>query len=404
MKSDTGENRDAVVQSTSHDAPFQSENNSNGKQDKVELLIKRYRDSHGIALLFSRTIDEFEAFQEFMKYLVLAMNFEKALMLRLGKEITFIAQYGYDEAVLKEKITHDGNLLSKLSKFIHDQNASEDVELITVDGEHDDDKKIFDLARYLIGYVVDGKERLFVITGYENQVKENSTNEDSLSTEDTYWFSQLVLLSGAFSGKIKLFNELQKKAKENLLLAEQREKQIEDRTRALLDALFDAKKFRLVLERADLLVAMIDAASRRYIYVNALWETLTGFSRNDVVGKKTFDILKLNPLEHALVLFSSEFDEYITLHGVFHGSYVYTTQNGEEYAFSLSISRFDDDAGGFVYVVIGRDITEDRERTLREKEHVEEVEKLNQLMINRELRIIELKRQILAKGSTQNNV
>ncbi|HXK38324.1 MAG TPA: PAS domain S-box protein [Candidatus Paceibacterota bacterium] len=364
----------------------------------MELLMSRYQASHGIALLFSRVNEGANALLDFTEYLVREMHFQKVCVLRVGAAVSLIAQSGFSFDEIASYLKESEMVKKKFSEFWVASSETDAAMLVQV-SPLETEKMIFGLSRFLIGYTPDGDDRLYIIAGYDTGKGALYENKYPLSDSDVFWFSQLVLLSGSFLIKMRLINELKQKASENLTIAEQREKQIEERTRALLDALFDAKKFRLVIERADMLVALIDSASHRFIFVNTLWEQLTGYSRDEVVGKKTFEFLHLEPLERQPKMFSSEFDAQIAGEGSYRGSFVLTDKNGDEQALSLSLSRMEDGAGGMLYVVIGRDIREDRERLARERSHFEEVEKLNQLMINRELRIIELKRQVSGKLS-----
>lgn len=368
----------------------------------MELLMERYQRSHGVALLFSRTNEGISAIADFMKYLVQEMNFQKAFVVRIGKHAEIIAQKGFSESEIAPYTASEDTLRKAITPFMDGDEESENARLIVTNAkENAEEQLLLGLTRYLVGHTQDGEDMLFIVAGYDAAKGALYENKYPLVEDDIYWFSQLVLLCGSYLVKMRLFNELKQKATENQMLAEEREKQVEARTRALLDALFDAKKFRLVIERADMLVALIDSASHRFMFVNALWEELMGYTRDEVVGRKTFEFLELTALERQAKLFSPEFDEYIRTQGSFRGSFVYREKLGSERALSLSLSKFEDDAGGMLYVVIGRDISEDRERTARERSHIEDVEKLNQLMINRELRIIELKRQLMVKVGVQ---
>lgn len=369
---------------------------STEKLAQMEFLIERYQAAHGIALLFSGAGEHIATLQHFVEYLVQKMSFQKAFVLRMGENVTLVAQNGFSADEILRYTGAPLDVKAQFLKFVPlHADATENAELVVTDSfDAEHHGKLFGLSRYLIGHTQDGEDLLFVVAGFDTLERLQAGKEFPLSTGDVYWFSQLILLCGSFLVRTRLFGELTKKASENSQLAEQREKQIEERTRALLDALFDAKKFRLVIERADVLVALIDSASHRFMFVNALWERITGYSRDSLVGKKTFEFLEFEPLSRQPKLFSPEFEAQLLAQGSFHGDFVLKDQAGDEQALSLSLSRFEDDAGGMLYVVIGRDIAEDRERSARERLHVEEVEKLNQLMINRELRIIELKRQL----------
>jgi PAS domain S-box-containing protein len=365
----------------------------------MELLMSRYQASHAVALLFSQVDEKTDALLEFVNYLVLEMNFQKAGVLRVAKDVALVTQRGFTSAEVADFTSDQGAIRTALAGDVQEQNAIEGAALIDLRAQGaDKGKRLFGLVRYLIGRAKDGDDELVIFAGFDDDKGALYENKYPLAEDDVFWFSQLVLLCISFLDKMRLFNALKQKAAENMILAEEREKQIEERTRALLDALFDAKKFRLVIERADMLVALIDSASHRFIFVNTLWERFTGFPRDSIIGKKTFEALSFEPLEHLEKqpkLFSAEFEMQIQSDGFSRGTFVSVDPTGSERAVSLSFSRFDDDAGGMLYVIIGRDISEDRERSARERARIEEVEKLNQLMINRELRIIELKQQLM---------
>lgn len=187
---------------------------------------------------------------------------------------------------------------------------------------------------------------------------------------------------------------LRKRFAEQEILVQQREKEIEERTRALLDALYDAKKYLLILEQADLIVILLDGASHRFVYLNKQAEDIFGYKRDDVLRSSTTDILQLVPLVRGSELFNGEFQTTLNEGGVFHGDFAFIKKNEEQGAVRLTVSRFAEEGGAVLLVILGEDITTERERTREERQRVEETERLNQLMIGRELRMIALKEEI----------
>lgn len=187
---------------------------------------------------------------------------------------------------------------------------------------------------------------------------------------------------------------LQQRFAEQEQLVRQREKEIEDRTRALLDALYDAKKYLLILEQADLIVMLLDGASRRFVYFNKRSEDVFGFPRDDILRKETPEVLNLIPLVRDAALFGDEFEKLLSDNNIFRSTFAFTSKTKAQGAVRLTISKFIEEGGGFLYVLLGEDITREREAERFERRRTEETERLNQLMIGRELRMIELKKEI----------
>lgn len=193
---------------------------------------------------------------------------------------------------------------------------------------------------------------------------------------------------------LKTIADLEQRFAEQEQLIRQREKEVEERTRALLDALYDAKKYLLILEQADLVVMLLDGASQRFVYFNKRSEDVFGFNRDDVLRKETPKILGLVPLALSGVLFGGEFEKILASGNLFRGAFAFTGKTGAQGTVRFTASRFVEEGGGFLYVLLGEDITKEREYKREERKRIEETERLNQLMIGREERMIELKREL----------
>jgi PAS domain S-box-containing protein len=191
-----------------------------------------------------------------------------------------------------------------------------------------------------------------------------------------------------------MVEDLEKRYAAQEALVREREKEVEERTRALLDALYDAKKYLLILEQADLIVILLDGASRKFVYLNKRCEDLFGFERNEVLRSRTPEIFQFVALESHRDLFGDEFEESMESGKSFRNSFAYTAKDGHEGVVRLTVSKFVDEGGGVLYVFLGEDITSERERERIERKRTEETERLNQLMIGRELRMIALKEEI----------
>lgn len=362
----------------------------NRKLVLTELLITRYKIIHDIAVVLLRNNDIEEAKKNFLNQLRGELNFQKIIMLRIGESIEIISSVGYSKEGLDNLISNNKtrNLLDEIFK---DKSGEFESAFVS---ENKDMIEAFDLNYALLSRAVYANEKFYIIGGYDTKEGVLYSYKYPIASTDQTWFTQLSILWSSFVERSNLFIQVNNKAEENKKLAEQREKQVEERTRALLDALFDAKKYKLALDQADIIVSLIDVASHKIIYANELFGRVFGYEIEQIVGRKSIEILNLIALSMSHDLFTDDFHSIMKNNRFIKGSYIATTKYNSEKQVDLSFSRFDEEGGGAIYVIIGRDVTEERSITAKEKEYAENIEKLNRLIINRELRIIELKRKI----------
>lgn len=367
------------------------EQDLNRKLISTELLMKRYQVLHSLSLLFLRSHDAEKTKKEFLDYLISSMHFQKVILLSTISKFEVNDCRGYLDEESNRISTNKEEIIKSINKYFENS-------LIEFDSLYIDDSKesetLFGLNSFLIGKAHFGDGVIYILSGFDLANGSIFKSKYPLSIDDISWFIQLVVLWSSFLERTKLFEELNAAVASSLLLAEQREKQIEERTRALLDALFDAKKFKLALELADAVVLLVDASSHKIIYANELFEKISGYKRDKFVGRKTLEFLKLIPLDRGVHLFSPSFDLEIKNTNVFRGRFIFISEGGVEHELVLSISRFAEEGGGSVFVVIGRDVTSERNIVKQEQKYAEDIKKLNQLIVNRELRIIELKQRI----------
>jgi len=148
-------------------------------------------------------------------------------------------------------------------------------------------------------------------------------------------------------------------------------------------------------------------------YVNSAWQKNTGWSSADVVGKQNPRILKSGKQDAA---FYATLWETILAGKLFHAEIVNKRKDGSLYDVEINIFPIKNENGQTMFVEVSRNITAEKlvrrqlEETIRkEKEHLEitvaektreleekisELEKINAIMVGRELKMIELKERI----------
>ena len=120
-----------------------------------------------------------------------------------------------------------------------------------------------------------------------------------------------------------------------------------------------------------------------YIYVNKMFEKITGYSKKEVLGKTPFAVLWSDKVDKTLKeqflrvmqKAAAEEEEEEEEEEVFHSEeLVYKRKNGSEYDVELSMYPVREHAKVIFYVLMHRDITE-------RKRHQKELEQANQLIV-----------------------
>ena len=145
----------------------------------------------------------------------------------------------------------------------------------------------------------------------------------------------------------------------------------------------DLSKYKLAIDNTDSHVIITDVDGK-VTYANKSAEKMTGFSLSEIIGntpalwgrQMTAEFYK--KLWHVIKVEKK----------VFSGEITNKRKNGELYVAYARISPIIDSSGNLIgFVGIEEDITENKKTT-------DELKKMNELMINRELKMIELKKQL----------
>ncbi|HLG24361.1 MAG TPA: PAS domain S-box protein [Candidatus Nanoarchaeia archaeon] len=126
-------------------------------------------------------------------------------------------------------------------------------------------------------------------------------------------------------------------------------------------------------------------------YVNEAFERLTGYSKEDVIGKNP-RILKSGSHDE---VFYKKMWEVILSGNNFSGQFANKKKNGEFYYEDKIIFPIKDQNGNIVnFVSSGKDATERKIAEDKIKEKTSQLERFNKIAVGRELRMIELKKKI----------
>jgi len=163
----------------------------------------------------------------------------------------------------------------------------------------------------------------------------------------------------------------------------------------LQDSLHEATKLAAIVDRSFEGVMIVDHPKHIYSYVNRAWEKITGWSREEVIGKENPRLLKSG--KHDQVFYKRLWDT-ILKGDIFMSEIVNKKKDGTLYTADIAIIPVKDEKGNITsFAEVTRDITERKESEHALTERNAEIERANKLMIGRELKMVELKRTLAQK-------
>ncbi len=153
----------------------------------------------------------------------------------------------------------------------------------------------------------------------------------------------------------------------------------------------ELEKYKLALDSTSTHIIITDSDGV-ILYLNEAAEHTTGYSREEVLGKTP----RIWGRQMAPDFYTKLWDTIKAKKQVFKGEMVNKRKNGELYTVAAIISPIvDRETGELVgYVGIEEDITERKNKAEEHAAHLVEMERINKLMIGRELRMAELKQQL----------
>ncbi len=169
-------------------------------------------------------------------------------------------------------------------------------------------------------------------------------------------------------------------------------REVAERHRAETKAQERENWFKSLLESAPDATVIVDAEGviKR---VNLQAETLFGYTRDEIVGQKVEILLPENVREHHPALRETFVREKAVRPMGAGGSLMGRDKSGRVFPIEVNLSPIEM-AGGCDVVATVRDVTERRRAEAALQQNLEELQAFNRLAVDRELRMIELKKEI----------
>jgi PAS domain S-box-containing protein len=147
-----------------------------------------------------------------------------------------------------------------------------------------------------------------------------------------------------------------------------------------------------IIENIPNMIFLKEAQTLRFIRFNKAGEELLGYSRDDLIGKNDYDFF---PKEQAD--FFTTKDRHVLKDGNLVDiaeEPIQTRHRGARILHTKKIPIYDEGGVPLYLMGISEDITERKKTEEQRQRHTEELERFNVLAVGRELRMVELKRQI----------
>lgn len=139
-------------------------------------------------------------------------------------------------------------------------------------------------------------------------------------------------------------------------------------------------------------VYLIRVKDNKIIYVNSRFEEMFGYQPGELINK---DVSIVNaPNGETGKEVANKIIEVLKKQKEWHGEIKNLKKDGTPFWCSASVSTFEHPEYGMVWISVHTDITERKKAEKEKISYMEGIEKLNKLMIGRELKMVEMKKQI----------
>lgn len=171
-----------------------------------------------------------------------------------------------------------------------------------------------------------------------------------------------------------------------------------ERINAMLSALYELeiqrkdseKRFRTVADSAPVMIWMSDT-DKQCTYVNKIWLDYTGKTLTETLGQGWKNDVSPEDLDATSQVYEKAFAEQKPFSVEYR---LRRTDGTYGWVFSRAVPHFSVDGVFLGYIGSCVDISERKEVENQKQGYIEEIEKINRIMVDRELKMVELKKEI----------
>jgi len=152
----------------------------------------------------------------------------------------------------------------------------------------------------------------------------------------------------------------------------------------------DLQKYKLALDSASNHIVITDVDGK-ILYANKAVSKLTGYMPQELQGQTPKLWGGLMPKD----FYVRFWDQIKTQKKIFSGTFKNIRKNGEEYLAVATVSPIMDESGELIgFVGVEEDVTQERKIANENMENLNKLAKFNELMVGRELKMVELKKEL----------
>jgi PAS domain S-box-containing protein len=147
-----------------------------------------------------------------------------------------------------------------------------------------------------------------------------------------------------------------------------------------------------IIENIPNMIFVKDATELRFVRFNKAGEELLGYKREELIGKNDDDFFPKSQADSF-----TRFDRDVLAGKIpvdIPEEFIDTKYNGRRILHTKKVPILDDSGTPIFLLGISEDITESRADATKLQEKIDELQKANELMVNRELKMIELKTEL----------
>jgi len=162
-----------------------------------------------------------------------------------------------------------------------------------------------------------------------------------------------------------------------------------DNLKASLD---EANRLAAIIEQSFEGVMIMKNPECQYVYINSAWEKMTGWSRNEIIGKVNRQLVKSDKHDQA---FYKKLWDTVLAGKTYTGEIINKRKDGTLYDADIIIIPIKNHDGNIVFFAeIARDITAKKKVEREIIQRTSELERMNKLMVGREIKMMDLKEEI----------